>query len=118
MLNRLRVLIVEDEGFIGLLLEDMVTALGHAVAAICGTLKDGLEKAQALDFELAIVDIKLREETSAPILEILDRRQIPSIISSGYGDLEKSIVGSRPLLVKPYMPTNLAEAIRLAMRVP
>ncbi len=115
MTDPLRILIVEDEGLIGLMLEEMVASLGHLVAANCFRLRDGVEKAQTLDFELAIVDIKLSDGTSAPILDILDRRNIPSIISSGYGDLGEVEIGNRPRLAKPYLAAELAKAIDQAI---
>jgi CheY-like chemotaxis protein len=110
----LRVLIVEDETLIAMLIEDMVIELGHRVVAVCARLRDGLEKATGLDFDLAIVDVHLPDGISAPIVSALDGRSVPCVISSAYRDIPAPVYANRSRVFKPFGLAALAEAISQA----
>ena len=51
-----RVLIVEDELMIRMLLEGMLTDLGHSVAAEAGGLDEAISLAKQAEFDLAVLD--------------------------------------------------------------
>src|SRR5688572_13490479 len=57
-----RVLIVEDEMLIALMLKDMVAEAGLSVAAIANTLRGGVDIAAREDVQLGILDINLNGE--------------------------------------------------------
>jgi DNA-binding NarL/FixJ family response regulator len=111
MTEPLRVLIVEDEGLVAMLLEDMADELGHHVVGTAFSLNDGLDKASTLELDLAIVDIRLPQGTSEPILKILDARGIRVVISSGFNDPEGAAFENRVQLSKPYEFEALKRAI-------
>ena len=52
-----RVLIVEDELMIRMLLEGMLTDLGHSVAAEAGGLDEAISLAKQAEFDLAVLDV-------------------------------------------------------------
>ena len=54
-----RILVVEDEYLIRMLLEDMLTDLGHTVAAAVGTIAEAKELAVTGDFDCAVLDVNL-----------------------------------------------------------
>jgi CheY-like chemotaxis protein len=110
-----RVLIVEDEMLIALMLQDMVAEAGLAVAAIANTLQAGVELARREDVQLAILDINLNGEEAYPVAEILKARSIPFIFSTGYaGASVRPEYQAVPRLTKPYQQDMLMAAIAAA----
>lgn len=81
----LRVLVVEDEGSVALLIENMLEELGCHVTASVATLAKALSVARADSFDLALLDINLDGELVFPVAEILKSRQLPFVFSTGYG---------------------------------
>jgi len=107
-----RVLIVEDEGAIGMLLEDMLNELGYEVAGLAARLAEGLRKAETETFDCAILDVNLDGRPSFPIAEALRRRGIPFLFVTGYG--AKGVdpnFAADPVLAKPFMQGELAAAL-------
>ena len=64
-----RVLVVEDEMLIGMLLEDMLTDLGHEVAAVVPRLKDALVAVERETYDMAILDVHLHGESAFPVAD-------------------------------------------------
>jgi CheY-like chemotaxis protein len=98
-----RVLIVEDESMIRMLLEDMLGDLGYSVTGSVGKLDEALALAKETEFDIAILDINLNGQAVSPVADILDSRGLPYIFASGYG--EQGVPDShrdRPLLQKPF----------------
>ena len=114
---RLRILIVEDEGMIAMLLEDMVEELGHAVAGVAANLQTGLAQARDLPIDMAILDVNLGGAISHEVAETLASRGVPFVVSSGYGSaiVHPAFVGW-PVISKPFQQQELAEKIALALR--
>lgn len=111
-----RILVVEDEVMIAMLLEDMLADLGHAVVGPATRLEDGLELAASAEFELAVLDVNLNGRHSRPIADVLDRRGVPYILATGYGDLEGEGDGDgSSVLKKPFTSEDLAAAIARVM---
>jgi len=84
-LTGLRVLVVEDEGSIALLIEGMLEDLGCEVAASVATVRKALTAAQTETFDFAVLDVNLDGELVFPVAEILMRRELPFVFSTGYG---------------------------------
>lgn len=80
-----RLMIVEDEYLIRLLLEDMVAELGCEVGAVAGNLADGKAAAENAEIDLAILDVNIDGEQVFPVADILKDRGIPFIFITGYG---------------------------------
>lgn len=112
----LKVLIVEDESLVAMLIEDVVTDLGHDVVAIAGRLEQGIELAGRLAVDIAIVDLNLNGQRTFPIAEILKSRGIPIVFATGYGvsGVTEEWRGA-PVLQKPFQPRDLEAAIALAL---
>jgi CheY-like chemotaxis protein len=110
--KKLRVLVVEDEGLVAMLIEDMLTDLGHEVAAVASRIQEALQIAQTGTFDLAIIDINLNGQPSYPIAEILRSRDIPFIFATGYGVQGVDIKFAKaPTLTKPFIITQLEELL-------
>jgi CheY-like chemotaxis protein len=111
-LTTMRVLLVEDEIIIRMMVADMVEELGHAVAAEAGDVDRAAELAQTGLFDLAILDVNLNGKMSFPVADIIVRRRIPLIFASGYALTNiPAAFGSAPKLQKPFQIDKLAKAI-------
>jgi CheY-like chemotaxis protein len=111
----MRVLVVEDELMIRMLLQGMLTDLGHTVAAETGAINEAMTLAKQAEFDLALLDVNLNGEPITPVVEILIERGVPFVFASGYG---KSGVPepyrAAPALQKPFQIEALAAAIAAA----
>jgi len=108
----LRVLVVEDETVISMLVEDMLAELGHHVVAVAGTLEQAARLANEAEFDGALLDVNLHGHKVDPVAETLVRRGIPFIFTTGYG--ERGVPASyrdRPTLQKPYRTEDLGQAL-------
>ena len=103
-----RVLIVEDEYLIRMLLEDMLTDLGYEVAAAVGSIAEAGDIASNGTFDVAILDVNLDGQEIYPVAEILAKRGLPFIFVTGYGEnsLPPAFRG-RPTLQKPFQAEQL-----------
>jgi CheY-like chemotaxis protein len=110
-----RVLIVEDEGIVALMLEDQLEELGYVVAASLARLGPAWEQLEAGSFDFAVLDVNVAGETSFDFALALAERGIPFVFSTGYGtgglppDLQ-----DHEVLTKPFAPEALREAIATA----
>jgi CheY-like chemotaxis protein len=107
-----RILVVEDEYLIRMLLEDMLTDLGHEVSAAVGTLKEASELAENGEFDAAILDVNLDGHEIFPVAEILARRGKPFVFVTGYGEsILPDAYRGRPALQKPFQAAQLEKAL-------
>jgi DNA-binding response OmpR family regulator len=106
MITGKRILIVEDEFLVAAMLEDELADAGALVIGPAATLADGLRLARTGDFDAAVVDWNLDGENSGPIAQALLQRDLPFVVSTGYGAVADEFAGC-PLLAKPYDPAEL-----------
>jgi CheY-like chemotaxis protein len=109
---RPRVLVVEDEYLIRMLLEDMLADLGYAVAAAVGNMAEARDHAGNGDFSVAVLDVNLDGEEIFPVADILAGRGLPFVFVTGYG--ERSLperYSNRPALQKPFQAEQLEAAL-------
>jgi CheY-like chemotaxis protein len=104
-----RLLLVEDEIMIRMLLEDMLADLGHQVAAAASGLDDALALARNTDCDGAILDVNLNGAEVYAVADILSERGIPFAFATGYGQrgIPQKYQG-RPTLQKPFQRDDLA----------
>jgi CheY-like chemotaxis protein len=81
-----RVLIVEDESLVAMLIENLLEKCECSIVGPCGTFERALEAARTETFELAVLDVNLRGTMVYPVAELLSERHIPFLFLSGYGD--------------------------------
>lgn len=107
-----RILVVEDEYLIRMLLEDMLADLGYDIAGAVGTLAEGCDLAEKAEIDGAILDVNLDGKEIYPVADILAKRGLPFIFVSGYG--EGSLAEpyrDRPSLQKPFQADQLKTAM-------
>ncbi|WP_116090061.1 response regulator [Sphingomonas crusticola] len=116
MTDTLRVLIVEDEMTIALLLEEMVEDLGHQVAGLAMRLPQAIELAHSRPLDLAILDVNLDGHMSYPVAEVLAERGVPYVFATGYGSAGiDAQYRDRVIIKKPYALDDIKGAIENAL---
>ncbi|MHC4054142.1 response regulator [Bradyrhizobium sp. 25ACV] len=112
-LHGARVFLVEDEGLVALMIEDMLEELGFKVVASAAHLKRACELATTGSFDLALLDVNLAGEFVFPVARVLRGRGIPFLFSTGYGEppLEEEFKDA-PAIGKPFSLDQLRENLR------
>ena len=107
-----RVLVVEDEVPVALLIEDMVNELAYEVAGIVSRLDHAMRLLDSETFDLAMLDVHLDGTMVFPFAAELELRDIPFLFATAYGPRgipEK--FRNRPVLQKPFGPVELRRAL-------
>jgi CheY-like chemotaxis protein/DNA-directed RNA polymerase specialized sigma24 family protein len=105
------VLIIEDEPMIALDLKDIMTSLGHRVAAIARTHREALDAIGDGDIGLVLADIQLADGSSGieAVNDILNTIGVPIVFITAFP--ERLLTGERPeptfLITKPFQPENI-----------
>jgi two-component system, response regulator PdtaR len=116
-----RILVVEDDYFVALELEDRLSSAGFDVVGVAGTAEEALAMAASAKPELAIVDIRLaglRDGIDAAV-ELATRLGVPSIFATAHGDAHtrRRAEQANPLgwLQKPYSSHELMAVVNAAL---
>jgi CheY-like chemotaxis protein len=111
-LRGLRVLLVEDEGGVALLIEDMLADLGCEVVASAARLSRAYEALQSQELDLVVLDINVAGETSFDFGRMLAKRGIAFVFSTGYGSVGlPADLQNLPVLTKPFKLADLRQLI-------
>lgn len=108
-----KVLIVEDEPLIAMMIEDFLDMLGKAIAGPVDNVADALALVNAGGIDAAILDVNLRGgEMSWPIADRLAEAGVPFVFASGgTGDTLAERFRDRPVLSKPFTMRGVEEAL-------
>lgn len=100
----LRVLVLEDEMLVSMLLQDMIGELGCAVVGPAPTVADALELVEREEIAAALLDLNLSEGGSGyAVADVLAARNIPFAFVTGYGRTAlRDPYRDRPILQKPF----------------
>ena len=116
-LNGLRILIVEDEAAISLLLEDMLLDFGCEVIGPAARLSAALDAVAREQVDLAILDVNVAGEPIYPVAETLEKRKVPFVFSTGYGSAGiKEPYRDRPVVQKPFAQHELRQRLLSALQ--
>lgn len=113
ILSGKRVLVVEDEMLAALELTDILESRDCSVIGPAASLKDALPMAETSDFDVAILDITLRDGEVFPLAEWLRENGKPFIFATAYGSsagLPESF-SDAVLVPKPYPEKRLVNAL-------
>ncbi|MGN6158716.1 MAG: response regulator [Devosia sp.] len=111
------VLIVEDEGLVCLMLEDMMRDMGARVVDVFAAAGDALAALKARHYDCAILDILVRDGTSEPVADALAERGIPFLFSSGVDlDVLPARYHGQRLISKPFEDSVLAAQLSELLR--
>jgi PAS domain S-box-containing protein len=108
-----RILIVEDEPLVALQLQSDLESDGHQVVGPGASLAQGLALAAKADMDIALLDVSLGADISAPIADQLIARYIPFAFATGYADdtLLPAHLRGIPRLAKPYVMDDVRRII-------
>ena len=115
----IRVLLVEDETLVAMLLEDMIAELGGTVIASASRVSRALEvvKDNGTSLDLAVLDVNLGGEEAFPVAAALAERGVPFAFSTGYGNSGlPDLWRSRPTLQKPFTQDQVTSVLNLALQ--
>jgi len=111
-----RILVVEDEMMIRMLLEDMLGELGYTVAAEAAKIDEALAAAKTGEFDVAILDVNLNGESISPVADALAARGTPFVFATGYGERGlPEAYRDRPTLKKPFQIDGLGRTLESAL---
>ncbi|MCQ8186005.1 response regulator [Parvularcula maris] len=112
-LRGLRVLIVEDEAFVAMALEEGFEKAGAEVVGPAATLAEATEYAEAEKIDAAVLDIDLAGLDVFPAADILRRRGVPFVFQTGHGQ-RRELAADYPevkVCKKPVSPKALVEVV-------
>lgn len=107
-LDGLRVLLVEDELLVAMMLEETLHDAGCVVIGPVGRVDKAMDAAEGEAIDVAVLDVNLGGERVYPVAETLARMGVPFVFMTGYdrGVLPAEYAG-RPAMRKPFKPAEL-----------
>lgn len=105
-----RVLVVEDELFVSMALEDMLTDLGCEVIGPAAHLDEAVAMIGSERFDAALLDVNLDGQPSYPVADLLLAASVPILFSTGYHKLSNGYQ-RLPHLRKPFAKKDLEAAL-------
>jgi CheY-like chemotaxis protein len=114
-MSRRRVLVVEDEVLVGMLIEDMLRDLGYEIAGLSTHLDEAVRLARTAAFDVALLDINLNGRQSFPVADAVRARGLPFLFATGYGNrIVPEPYRDAPILQKPFSLEELRGALQRA----
>ena len=107
-----RIMVVEDEFLIGMLVKQILADLGAVVVGPYNSLSKGLAAAQSESMDGAVLDFNLAGEPADPLAAALAARRVPFLFITGY---ERDSIDRRyanvPVLQKPIEADSLQRVL-------
>ena len=110
--QQLRVLVVEDEMMVALLVREMLADFGYRVVGPIAQLDRAVETARKEAIDVALLDVNINGREVYPVATTLTDRGIPFVFVTGYGQAGlRPEFRACPTLQKPYRPEDLRDII-------
>jgi len=111
-----RILVVEDSPVVAPFTVNVLEDLGCIAVGPAPNMATARELIDAGNFDAAIMDVHIRGERVFGLCELLERRGIPFLLTSGYADWQlPADLLERPQLQKPYTFDQLRDALQLTL---
>lgn len=114
-----RVLVIEDESLVAMLLETILEDMGCTVVGPESNIDDGLIAATTeASLDAALLDVNVAGREVFPVAEALRARGVPFVFSTGYGEagLPEHWRGN-PTIQKPFTEGAIRDALMKAMSI-
>ena len=114
-----RVLLVEDEALVAMLLETILEDMGCIPVGPAATVEEGLARvADPAPLDAALLDVNVAGRQVFPVAEALKARGVPFVFSTGYGEsgLPDEWRG-HATVQKPFTESAICAALMKAMGV-
>ncbi|WP_292227008.1 response regulator [Brevundimonas sp.] len=118
-LNGRRVLVVEDESLVAMLLETILEDMGCTPVGPASNIDDGEAMARdTIDLDAALLDVNVAGRQVFPVAAALKERGVPFVFSTGYGEggLPDEWRGTTTIQ-KPFTEAAVRDALMKAMGV-
>jgi CheY-like chemotaxis protein len=113
---RQRVLVVEDEPLLALMLEEILLDGGFAVAGVATRVAAALQFVASGRVDAAVLDCNLAGASAAPVALALAAQGAPFVVLSGYApEQQDAAFACGVRLKKPCTPDRLLQALRAAL---
>ena len=112
-----RIMIVEDEALVALMVEDLLTDFGCQISGSFGAVDDALAflvdaAAPPPSLDGAVLDVNIGGTMVFPVAERLRAAGIPFVFATGYGALPRRGFEDVTVLSKPINPVLLEDAVK------
>jgi two-component system, response regulator PdtaR len=116
LMKALRVLVIEDDALIAILLAELLASMGHDVCATAATAAEAVNAATRYDPDLMIVDAGLGRESGVSVVEeILRAGPLAHVFVTGDPNRVYARMPSALVVRKPFREAELARAIDMAL---
>ena len=112
-----RVLVVEDELLVAMLVEEMLVDAGCVVVGPFARVAEAVAAARGTEVDVALLDVNVAGEKVFPVAYELERRGVPFLFVTGYG--QAALPHDRPdweAQSKPFQPARLSEHLARKVR--
>lgn len=118
-LNGRRVLVVEDESLVAMLLETILEDMGCAPVGPAATVEDGMALAtDGEPLDAALLDVNVAGRQVFPVADALKAAGVPFVFSTGYGEGGlPDLWRGHPTIQKPFTEAAVRDALMKAMGV-
>lgn len=114
-----RVLVIEDESLVAMLLETILDDMGCSVVGPVSNIDDGLRSAMGeASLDAALLDVNVAGREVFPVADALKARGVPFVFSTGYGEagLPEHWRG-HPTIQKPFTEGAIRDALMRVMNI-
>jgi CheY-like chemotaxis protein len=118
-LKGIRVLVVEDEYFVAILIEEILESAGCIVTGPIPRLPEALDAARHDSCDAAVLDVNLAGERINPVADALAERNVPFMFVTGYSanSLPREYA-QRQHIAKPFRTAELLSALSKILQPP
>src|SRR5262245_1260529 len=117
-LDGARVLVVEDDFLISLEIGGVLTDAGAEVVGPSRTLESALGLAEDENVSAAVLDLRIGQNTVAPVARRLAERGVPFLFYTGQAETDvRADWPDRPILSKPALPESLVASVAGLLKV-
>jgi CheY-like chemotaxis protein len=104
--------VVEDSPVVAPFTADVLGELGCEVVGPAPNMAAARELIEEGAFDAALMDVHIRGERVFPLCELLEAKDVPFVLTSGYGDWQvPEKLEKRPRLQKPYTIAQVERAL-------
>jgi CheY-like chemotaxis protein len=115
----LRILVVEDEAMVAMMLEDILSELGHTVVGPVHRMPKAIELCETELLDFALLDVHVAGEEVYAAADRLIGRGVPFVFTTGYGKRGlKEGYRDQPILQKPFSVKDLSEILANIIQIP
>ena len=112
-----RILIIEDELLIALMIEEMCREAGYRVSGVAHTVKMAWDELAKRNFDAVLLDISVGGKRNPESADCLVAKGIPFAFVTGYDYLVEPRHEKIPVLQKPFSPVQLRDLLKTLVRL-